>query len=108
MQWSAGASPPLLSGPPLSSVKNELQTLLQRQGLPLPVYTFLPTQGPAHKSAFTAKLEIRSTSETLLWVGYGSGGTKKEAQVNAAQEALENMKTRLRDGTFYSHAAIKV
>lgn len=105
MQWSAGASPPLLSSP---SVKNELQTLLQRQGLPLPAYTFLPTQGPAHKSAFTAKLEIRSTSETLLWVGYGSGGTKKEAEVNAAQEALEEMKTRLRDGTFYSHATIKV
>ncbi len=74
-----------------SNVKGELQMLIQSLGLPLPTYTTLPQKGPSHDPTFTVKLQVWGAHQKELWAGLASGKTKKEAEVNVARQALDNM-----------------
>jgi ribonuclease-3 len=63
--------------------KTELQELLARRHQQV-VYTVVDAEGPAHDRRFTCAAMIDGVEE-----GTGSGRTKKEAEQEAARQALE-------------------
>ena len=69
--------------------KSRLQEWLQRQRKPLPTYKLVLKEGPPHRSRFTVNVEW----EGQVW-GTGRGWSLKEAEEEAAREALRNMKGR--------------
>lgn len=69
--------------------KTRLQELTQERLRCMPVYNLKSTSGPDHARMFEVELQI----EGRLY-GTGSGKTKKEAEQEAAREALENLVRR--------------
>src|SRR5436190_8242461 len=65
--------------------KTELQEALARQRKQV-IYTVLEVEGPAHERMFTCAAVIEGAQ-----LGTGSGRTKKEAEQEAAREALEKV-----------------
>ncbi len=63
--------------------KSKLQELAFRKKL-APVYTLIEETGPDHKKTFTVRLDISGKT-----VSQGRGGSKKEAEQDAAKNALE-------------------
>ncbi|PPR09703.1 MAG: Ribonuclease 3 [Alphaproteobacteria bacterium MarineAlpha11_Bin1] len=74
---------PLLENVELRAAKTELQEWAQGLGLPLPRYTVVGRQGPAHAPEFTIKLEISALDPVL-----GKGSSKQAAEQAAASEML--------------------
>lgn len=70
----------------LVDFKSALQELLQEKGGQPPVYRTECTGGPSHAPEFRS---VAWDSETAL--GEGRGGSKKEAEQNAARRALQNL-----------------
>lgn len=68
--------------------KSSLQELLQAKG-GMPVYELVEATGPAHKPVFTYR--VMSGGEEL---GCAEGGSKQQAQLNAAKQALEKLQAR--------------
>jgi ribonuclease-3 len=64
--------------------KSILQQNAQKKGLPVPVYNLVKTSALKNKSIFEVAVEIDGKI-----VGYGIGRTIKEAQQNAAKNALQ-------------------
>ncbi len=62
--------------------KSKLQAVLQKQGH-MPCYTLMATEGPPHLPLFT--YQVSAEGEIL---GKGTAHSKREAQANAAAEAL--------------------
>lgn len=69
--------------------KTRLQELTQERLRCMPVYNLKSTSGPDHARMFEVELQI----EGKLY-GTGSGKTKKEAEQEAAREALERLVRR--------------
>lgn len=67
--------------------KSELQELCQSLFGTLPEYEIVKQEGKEHNKVFTAEVSIK---ETIY--GRGSGKSKKEAQMQAARVALENIR----------------
>lgn len=65
--------------------KSELQEYLQANGKKLPTYKILKSSGPDHDKLYTA-----GVFEDDVLLGEGEGKTKKEAEGNAAKEALKH------------------
>ena len=63
--------------------KTELQEWVQGRGLPLPKYTVVDRQGPAHAPEFTIELKI-ATEDPIL----ATGTSKQAAEQAAAAEML--------------------
>ena len=63
--------------------KTELQEWVQGRGLPLPRYTVVDRQGPAHAPEFTIELKI-ATEDPIL----ATGTSKQDAEQAAAAEML--------------------
>ncbi len=72
----------------LEHPKSLLQELAQAEGPP-PIYTIVSSSGPPHDRSFHADVSVGGTV-----LGHGSGRSKKEAEMNAAAEAM----ARLREG----------
>ena len=70
----------------MKDYKTVLQEKLQENGQVLIEYTIIKEQGPDHNKFFVAEV----THEGKL-LGKGSGKSKKEAEQNAANHALEGM-----------------
>jgi ribonuclease III len=68
--------------------KSELQERCQAAFGTLPEYRIVKQEGEEHRKVFTAEVYI---TETLF--GRGTGKTKKEAQMLAAEQALDKMPT---------------
>jgi len=66
--------------------KSELQERTQAKYGALPEYRIIRQEGEEHKKVFTVEVFINDSS-----FGTGSGKSKKEAQVNAAREALDRI-----------------
>ncbi|MFW5968308.1 MAG: ribonuclease III [Persicimonas sp.] len=64
--------------------KSRLQTIIQRDRDERPAYRIVDESGPPHKTVFVA--EVRIGGEPA---GDGSGRSKKEAEQQAAREALD-------------------
>jgi ribonuclease-3 len=67
--------------------KSALQELLQSRDLPLPEYRIVGTSGPDHKKVFD--IEVAVGGEALA---SATGGSKKEAEQEAARSALEKLR----------------
>jgi ribonuclease-3 len=65
--------------------KSDLQEYTQSRFSCVPLYKVVRESGPCHKKQFDVKVIIRSHLQ-----GTGKGRTKKEAEQNAAKEALNN------------------
>lgn len=63
--------------------KTALQEIAQGQGMPLPEYSVVDEIGPDHDKRFVVEVTLANSI-----VARGSGSSKKEAQQNAAREAL--------------------
>ena len=63
--------------------KSLLQEQLQEQGRPTPRYPVIEEDGPDHNRRFVVKVICEGE-----YLGQGEGGSKKEAAVTAAQDAL--------------------
>jgi ribonuclease-3 len=78
-----------LSGTLFMDHKTELQEWLQHQGSGEPRYRILSEEGPDHAKVFTASV-ISGTNQ----LGIGMGHNKKEAEQEAARNALEEIRTK--------------
>lgn len=67
-----------------SDAKTALQQLTQVSDGATPVYTVVSESGPDHAKTF--EVEVRLNSNVI---GHGTGRSKREAEQNAAREALE-------------------
>ncbi len=76
-----------LSRPEVADHKTELQELCQREFSVLPVYRVLGESGPDHHKQFDVELSIRGQV-----YGAGTGRSKKEAEQQAARDALAKIK----------------
>ncbi len=66
--------------------KGKLQETLQNRSGNLPQYRVVDEIGPDHDKVFTVEVFFEGKM-----LGRGKGQTKKNAQQNAAKEALENL-----------------
>lgn len=69
------------------SPKSRLQEIIQAQHKILPVYEILEEKGPEHKKEFRVGVYINTSK-----LGIGTGNSKKQAEENAAKNALEKIK----------------
>lgn len=67
--------------------KSQLQELIQRDGSGMIEYHVLQEKGPAHNREFVSRVSLNGAE-----LGTGIGKSKKEAEQNAAQMALVNLK----------------
>lgn len=63
--------------------KSELQQIIQQSGVDTLSYALVGTSGPDHEKVFEVEARLNSNI-----IGKGSGMTKREAEQNAAKEAL--------------------
>ncbi len=85
-----------------SSYKSELQIILHRNHLPIPVYTLLKNSGPSHQPTFTVRLDIISKDHTVVWYDTAKSSTRKGAECEVAKKGLEFInKTIQKDGDLY-------
>ena len=67
--------------------KGQLQVIAQRQWKGNPQYHVIRQDGPSHSKTFTVRVMVGGNN-----VGQGRGLTKREAEQQAAQNALEQMR----------------
>ena len=65
--------------------KSRLQSVLQSQGS-IPVYELTAREGPDHAPVFSYRVSADGTE-----LGTGSGASKQQAQLNAAEDALKRL-----------------
>ncbi len=68
---------------PRRNWKKELQELVQKQHRALPVYEIIQEEGPPHKREFVVSVKVEGKL-----AGQGRGMSKKEAEMNAAKQAI--------------------
>lgn len=64
--------------------KSELQQIIQQSGVDTLTYVTVSSSGPDHEKIFEVEAHLNSNI-----IGHGKGKTKREAEQNAAREALE-------------------
>ena len=72
-------------GPLDANPKGQLQELIQSVGIEPPLYEIVGAEGPDHAKNFIAAVSWQGTQ-----LGRGAGRSKKDAEVEAAQAALNN------------------
>lgn len=77
----------VLEGGAYKDAKSELQELVQEKLKLTPTYKTLDESGPAHKRIFRMGAYFKDEL-----VAEGSGGSKQEAEIEAAKNALKKMK----------------
>lgn len=68
------------------SPKSRLQEYIQARHKVLPTYTLIEESGPEHKKIFKISASLNNTV-----LGTGTGNSKKQAEENAAKNALEKL-----------------
>jgi len=69
--------------------KSLLQQLVQAQGWPSPQYRVVEVHGPDHARQFKVEALVQGTS-----YGRGKGGSKRQAEQRAAEEALKALENK--------------
>ncbi len=72
--------------------KSQLQELIQRDGSGNIEYQILQEKGPAHNREFVSRVTLNNVA-----LGLGSGKSKKEAEQQAAAEALKKLKNNYKE-----------
>ena len=75
----------------MASSKNELQELLQKEGLQLPEYTDESSTGPSHSPCFVCRVRVHWKDGREL-EERGEGRKKKDAHQNAASRMLQRIR----------------
>ena len=70
----------------IEDAKSRLQELLQGEGRPVPRYGVVGEEGPSHRRRFRIECRLDDGTVTI-----GEGYSKKEAQQQAAREALQRL-----------------
>ncbi len=78
----------LAAGEPVVDSKSELQRVVQSRWHQLPRYRVVEAEGPDHAKTFTVEVVL---GERVL--GRGRGRSKKQAELEAARQALEALST---------------
>jgi len=65
--------------------KSRLQQYCQAERIPLPEFVLIRSEGPDHLKEFEIEVLLRGVA-----AGHGTGSSKKEAEQNAAREALRH------------------
>src|SRR5690348_8579740 len=68
------------------SYKNQLQEIMQKEGKPLPVYSYINCGGPAHQPIWQATVIVNDKKYTGE-----SNSSKVATATSAAQKALEKL-----------------
>ncbi|HVO82549.1 MAG TPA: ribonuclease III [Terriglobales bacterium] len=78
-------------GLPVTDYKSALQERMQALGRPQPSYLLVKEQGPEHSKIFTIEVRLQApdASAKAEFVGRAEGSTKKNAEQDAARQALE-------------------
>ena len=71
-------------GKVVKDYKSELQQIIQQSGVDTLTYVTIGESGPDHEKTFTVEARMNSNI-----IGHGKGSSKREAEQNAAKEALE-------------------
>lgn len=66
--------------------KSELQHIAQTRWHQIPAYRLVSSEGPDHAKLFTVEVSVGAEM-----MGRGQGRTKKQAELNAARQALETL-----------------
>jgi ribonuclease III len=76
---------------PVTDYKSALQENLQAHGRPQPTYVLVKEHGPDHSKTFTVEVRLRTAEQNgkAAFVGRSEGSTKKNAEQDAARQALE-------------------
>jgi ribonuclease-3 len=72
--------------------KTKLQEWAQKQGLALPKYQVLKSEGPDHDKIFYVEVVVNRNGTPMVSVGYGK--SKKEAEQHAAKKLLSSLKSQ--------------
>jgi ribonuclease-3 len=85
---------------PVNDYKSALQEKLQAYGRPQPAYVLVKEHGPDHSKTFTveARLHASESNGRAAFVGRAEGSTKKNAEQDAARQALEYLASVPEDG----------
>ena len=84
--WFAGEIEAALAAGSDDNPKGDLQEWIQRERRENPRYEVVEETGPSHEVLF--KVEVFRGQESL---GKGAGSTKRQAEMNAARQALEKL-----------------
>ena len=71
------------------SAKNELQELMQKNGMKIPIYTVKSKSGPAHSPCFVCCVTVDWKGQTLT--EEADGKNKKDAEQSAAKKMLTSI-----------------
>ncbi len=74
----------LAEGAPVWDYKSQLQQYCQGRRMALPDFVMVRTEGPDHAKQFEVEVRLDGQKE-----GHGTGRSKKEAEQNAARQALK-------------------
>jgi ribonuclease-3 len=77
---------------PPQDAKTALQEWAQANGLPLPVYQTVRTEGPAHEPLFAIEVRVQGMAPVN-----GAGRTKRAAEQAAATALLKRLKAKVSD-----------
>jgi ribonuclease III len=83
----------LRSGEALGNYKSALQEYLQAERAGVPVYRVKSESGPDHRKRFQIEVRLKTAEDQPgKTLASGMGGTKKNAEQDAARRALERLK----------------
>lgn len=91
LRWFASRLSQLEIDKPLKDSKTQLQEMLQAQGLPLPVYTILDTEGQSHNQKITVSCTVEGVKEPFV----ATGKSRKQAEKLAAAAAINMLQKRI-------------
>jgi ribonuclease-3 len=85
---------------PVTDYKSALQEKLQGYGRPQPTYVLVKEHGPDHSKTFTVEARLLNSGHNgkAAFVGRAEGSTKKNAEQDAARQALEYLASLPEDG----------
>lgn len=78
----------------LKDPKTRLQELLQGRGEELPVYVLESTEGEPHAQTFRVRCEVRLSTRQRRTITRGSGSSRRHAEQQAADMALQRIEPR--------------
>jgi ribonuclease-3 len=78
--------------PAQNDPKSELQERTQATSSPPPAYQVIKMSGPDHQPNYEVEVRLRRRNEAEPYItARGNGASKKQAEQNAAAEALDRM-----------------
>lgn len=86
-RWFDERMEALINKPRHKDAKSQLQEFLQGRGLELPLYAVAAVVGDDHDQLFHVVCQVQGLSEPVT----GSGGSRRQAEQEAARNALERL-----------------